>query len=94
MTAQPHQHRDREPGPADSPRRTSGPPPGGNTASGAGRHSRGERLACTAHEAARLASLSRVLRYDQMRRSNLVGVKAGRWRLLTCQHQLFPGIAS
>ena len=34
MTAQPCKHRDREPGPADSPRRTSGPPPEGTIAAG------------------------------------------------------------
>ena len=94
MTAQPREHRGREPGPADSPRRTSGPPPGGNTVGGAGRHSRGGWLTCPAYKTTRLADLFHVLLDDQMRRSNLVGVKAGRWRLITCQHQLFPGIAS
>jgi len=94
MTAQRCKRRDREPGPADSPRRTPGPPPGGNTAGGAGRGSRGGWLACSAHETTRLAGLSRVLLDDQMRRSNLVGVKGGKWRLISCQHQLFPGIAS
>jgi hypothetical protein len=94
MTAQPCRHRDRKPGRADSPRRTSGPLPEGNTAGDAGRHSRGGRLTCSAHETTRLVGLSRDLLHDQMRRSNLAGVKAGRWRPLTCQHQLFPGIAS
>ena len=98
MTAQPRQHRDREPGPADSPRRTSGPPPGGTIAAGtagrAGRDSHDGRLARSAHEAARLTGLSRDLLDDQVRRGNLAYVKFGRWRLLTCQHQLFPGIAS
>jgi hypothetical protein len=98
MTVQPRQHRDREPGAPYSPRRTSGPPPGGNIAAGTadrgGRDPHGGWLACSVHEATRLTSLPRVLLHDQMRRSNLVGVKAGRWRLLTCQNQLFPGIAS
>ena len=99
MTAQPRKHRDREPGPADSPRRTSGPPPEGNiaagTASRAGRDSHGGWLACSVHEAARLTGLSRDLLYDQMRLSNLACVKVGTWRLITCQHlQQFLGIAS
>ena len=99
MTAQPLKHRDREPGPADWPRRTSGPPPGGNIAAGtagrAGRDSHGGWLACSVHEAAWLAGLSRDLLDDQMRLSDLAYVKVGRRRLLTCQHlQLFPGIAS
>ena len=100
MTAQPRKHRDREPGPADSPRRTSGPPPSeGNiaagTASRAGRDSHGGWLACSVHEAARLTGLSRDLLYDQMRLSNLACVKVGTWRLITCQHlQQFLGIAS
>ena len=100
MTAQPRQHRDREPGPADSPRRTSGPPPpeddiAAGTASRAGRDSHGGWLACSVHEAARLTGLSRDLLYDQMRLSNLACVKVGTWRLITCQHlQQFPGIAS
>jgi len=94
MTAQPRQRHDREPGPADSPRRTPGPPPGGNTAGRAGWDSHGGRLACSAHEITRLAGLSRVLLDDQMRRSDLVAVKAGRWCLISCRHQLFPGIAS
>jgi hypothetical protein len=100
MTAQPRKHRDREPGPADSPRRTSGPPPpDGNTAAGtasrAGPDSHGGRLACSVHEAARLTGLSRGLLHDQMRLSNLACVKAGTWRLITCQHpQQLPGSAS
>ena len=92
MTAQPRKHRAREPGPADSPRRTSGPPPSeGNiaagTASRAGRHSHGGCLACSVQEAARLTSLSRDLLHDQMRLSNLTRVKVGTWRLITCQHR-------
>ena len=100
MTAQPGKHRDREPGPADSLRRTSGPPPSeGTIAAGtAGRadpYSHGGCLACSVQEAARLTGLSRVLLYDQMRLSNLTRVKVGTWRLITCQHlQQFLGIAS
>ena len=100
MTAQPGKHRDREPGPADSPRRTSGPPPSeGNiaagTASRARRHSHGGCLTYSVQEAARLTSLSRDLLHDQMRLSNLTRVKVGMWRLITCQHlQQFFGIAS
>ena len=46
-------------------------------------------------EAARLTGLSRDLLYDQMRLGNLAYVKAGRRRLITCQHlQQFLGIAS
>ena len=99
MTAQPRKHRDREPGPVDSPRRTAGPPLEGNiaagTASRTGRDSHGGWLACSVQEAARLTSLSRDLLYDQMRLSNLAHVKVGTWRLITCQHlQQFLGIAS
>ena len=82
MTAQPRKHRDREPGPADPPRRTSGPPPEGIIAAGtagrAGRDSHRGRLACSVHEAARLTGLSRNLLDDQMRLSNLACGKAGR----------------
>ena len=100
MTAQPRKHRDREPGPADSPRRTSRPPlPDGNIAAGtacrAGRDSHGEWLAYSVHETARLTGLSRDLLYDQMRLSKLACVKVGMWRLITCQQlQQFLGIAS
>jgi hypothetical protein len=100
MTAQPGKHRDREPGPADSLRRTSGPPPSeGNisagTASRAGRHSHGGCLTYSVQEAARLTGLSRVLLHDQMRLNNLACVKVGTWRLITCQHlQHFLGTAS
>ena len=100
MTAQPGKHRDREPGPADSLRRTSGPPPSeGNiaagTASRAGRHSHGGCPTYSVQEAARLTGLSRVLLHDQMRLSNLTRVKVGTWRLITCQHlQQFLGTAS
>ena len=91
-------HRDREPGPADSPR-TSGPPSEGNIAAGtarrAARDSHGGWLACSVDEAARLTGLSRDLLYDQMRLSNLACVKVGTWRLITCQHlQQFLGTAS
>ena len=100
MTAQPRKHRDREPGPADSPRRTSGPPPSegdiaAGTASRAGRDSHGGCLAYSVDEAARLTSLSRDLLHDQMRLGNLARVKVGTWRLITRQHlQQFLGIAS
>jgi len=99
MTAQPRRHRDREPGPAGSPRRTSGPPPEGidaaNTGGRAGRDSHGGRLAYSVDEAARLTGLSRDLLYDEMRRGNLASVKVGRRRLITRQHlQQFLGIAS
>jgi hypothetical protein len=99
MTAQPLKHADREPGPADWPRRTSGPPPGGNTAAGtadrAGRNPHGGRLACSVHETAWRAGLSRDLLDDQTRLSDLACVKVSTWRLLTCQLlQQFPGIVS
>jgi len=99
MTAQPRQHRDREPGPADSPRRTSGPSPEGgiaaDTASRAGQDSHGGWLACSVGEAARLTGRSRDLLDGQMWLSNLACVKVGRWRLITCQYlQQFLGIVS
>ena len=100
MTAQPRQHRDREPGPADcAPAHLRSAARRGSiaagTASRAGPDSHGGRLACSVHEAARLTGLSRDLLDDQMRHGNLACVKAGRRRLLTCQHLLlFPGIAS
>ena len=100
MTAQPRKHRDREPGPANLPRHTSGPPPPGDdiaagTASRASRDSHGKQLACSADEAARLTGLSRDLRYDQPRRGNLAYVKVGRRCLITHQHlQQFLGIGS
>jgi hypothetical protein len=100
MTAQPRQHRDRKPGPADSPRRTAGPPPpkddiAPGAASCAGRNSRGGRLAHSADEAARLTGPSRDLLYGQMRLGNLAYVKAGRRHLINLQHpQQFLGIAS
>ena len=99
MTAQPRRHRDREPGPAASPRRASGPPPeddiAAGTASRAGRDSHGGRLAYSADEAARLTGPSRELLYDQMRLGDLAYVKAGRRCLITRQHlQQFLGIAS
>ena len=100
MTAQPRKHRDREPGPADSPRRTSGPPPSeddiaAGTASRAGPDSHGGAWPAPSDEAARLTSPSRDLLHDQMRLSNLARVKVGRRRLITRQHlQQFLGIAS
>ena len=100
MTAQPRKHRDREPGPAASPRRASSPPPpeddiAAGTASRAGRDSHGGRLACSVDEAARLTSPSRDLLYGQMRLGDLAYVKVGRRCLITRQHlQQFLGIAS
>jgi hypothetical protein len=100
MIAQPRKHRDREPGPVDSPRRTAGPPPpegniAGGTASRAGRDSHGGCLTYSVQEAGRLTSVSRDLLYDQMRLSNLARVKVGTWCLITCQHlQQFLGTAS
>jgi hypothetical protein len=99
MTAQPRRHRDREPGPTDSPQRTPGPPTEDNiaadTADRAGQDSRSGWLAYAVREAARLTGLSRDLLDDQMRLSNPVRVKAGTRRLTTCQHlQQFPGIVS
>jgi hypothetical protein len=100
MTAQPRKHGDRDPGPADSPRRTPGPPPpedgiSADTAGRAGQDSHGGWLACAVREAARLTGLSRDLLHDQMRLSNLACVKVGAWQLITCPHrQQFPGIAS
>ena len=97
MTAQ---HRDREPGPAASPRRAPSPPPpeddiAAGTASRAGPDSHGGCLTCSVQEAARLTSLSRDPLYDQMRLSNLACVKVGTWRLVTCQYlQQFLGTAS
>jgi hypothetical protein len=53
-----------------------------------------ERLADSVGEAARLTGLSRVLLYDEMRRSHPPYVKVGR-RLITRQHlQEFLGVAS
>jgi len=91
MTAQPHRHRDQEPGPCDSPQRTSGPPPAeddvaAGTASRARRDSRSGRLACSVDEAARLTGLSRDLAYDQIRPGNLAYVKVGTWCLITRHH--------
>jgi hypothetical protein len=92
-------HRDRAPGPADSPRRTSGPPPEDDialdTASCAGRDSRGGRLAYSANGGVRLTGLSCELLYDQMRRGNLVYVEVARRCLITHQHmQRLLGIGS
>ena len=100
MTAQPCKHRDREPGPADSPRHTSSPPTheddiAAGTVSRAGRDSHGWRLAYFVDEAASLTGLSRDLLYYQMRRGNLAYADIGRRCLITRQHlQQFPGIAS
>jgi excisionase family DNA binding protein len=99
MTAQPRRHRDREPGPAASPRRASSPPPEDNIAAGtpsrAGRDSHGRRLAYFVDEAARVTGRSRDLLYDQKRRGNLAYVKVGMRCLITRQHlQQFLGIAS
>jgi len=99
MTAQPRKHRDREPGPADSPRSTAGPPLEGDIAPGAascaGRDSRGGRLAHSVDKVDCLTGLSRDLLYDQMRLGKLAYVKAGRRRLITRRHlQQFLGIAS
>jgi hypothetical protein len=99
MTVQARRHRDREPEPADSPRRTSGPPPEDDiapgTASRAGRDSRGGRLAYSANGAARSTGLSCELLYDQMRRGNLAYLKVARRCLITRQHmQRLLGIGS
>jgi len=99
MTTRPRPHHNRKPGPADVPRRTTGPvPPGGDTtaaASPAGQDPHGGRLAYSVDEAARLTGLSRDLLYDEMRRGNLTYIKVGRRRLITRQHlQQFLGIAS
>jgi hypothetical protein len=99
MTAQPCKHRDREPGPVDSPRRTAGPPLEGDIAPGAascaGRDSRGGRLAYSVDAAARLTGLSRDLLYDRMRLGNLAYIKLGRRCQTIRQHlQHFLGIAS
>ena len=100
MTAQPRQHRDREPGPAASPRRTSGPPPpedgiAADTAGRAGRDSHGGWLACSVDAAARLTGVSHGWLDDQARRGNPACLKVSTWRLITCQRlQQFPGIAS
>ena len=99
MTAQPRRHRDREPGPAASPRRASGPPPpeddiAAGTASRAGPDSH-SGLVSSVDEAARLTGPSRDLLYDQMRLGDLAHVKVGRRCLITRQHlQQFLGIAS
>ena len=99
MTAQPSQQRDREPGPAGSLRRTSGPLPpedgiAAETASRAGQDSHGGWLAHFVREVSRLTGLSRGLLDDQMRLSNLACVKAGAWRVITCRHlHSFPASA-
>ncbi len=99
MTVQPPgRHHDRKPGPAGSPRRTSGTASSGDDSAAASRadgDSQSGRLAYSVDEAARLTGLSRDLLYDEMRRGNLAYVKVGRRRLITRQHlQQFLGIAS
>ena len=100
MTAQPRKHRDREPGPAASPRRASGPPPpeddiAAGTASRAGRDSHSGPVSYSSDEAARLTGPSRDLLYGQMHLGDLAHVKVGRWCLITRHHlQQFLGIAS
>jgi hypothetical protein len=98
MTAQPRKHRDREPGPADSPRSTSGPPPeddiAAGTASRTGQDSHGRWLAYSVDKATRLTGLSRDLLYDQMRFGGPAYVKVGRRRPITHQQlQQYLGIA-
>ena len=98
MTAQPRKHRDREPGPAAPPRRTSDPPPGDDiaagTASRAGPDSHSER-AFSVDEATRLTGPSRNLLHEQMRLGNLAHLKVDRRQLITRQHlPHFLGIAS
>jgi excisionase family DNA binding protein len=99
VTTRPRQQRNREHGPADAPRPTSGAVPAdGDTtaaASQAGQDPHPGRLAYSIDEAARLTGLSRDLLYDEMRRGNLAYVKVGRRRLITRQHlNHFLGIAS
>ena len=100
MTAQLRKHRDWEPGPADSPRRASGPPPpdddiAAGTASRGGRDAHGGRLAYSADEAALLAGPSRDLLYGQMCLGNLAYVKVSRRCLITGRYlQQFLGITS
>jgi hypothetical protein len=100
MTAQPRKHRDREPGPVDSPRRTAGPPPpeddiAPGAASCAGRDSPGGRLAYSIDKVDCLTGLSHDLLYDQMRLGNLAYVKVARRCLITHQHiQRLLGIGS
>ena len=100
MTAQPRKHRDREPGPAVSLRRTAGPPPPEDdialgAASCAGRDSRGGRPAYTVNKVDCLTGLSCDLLYDQMRLGNLAYVMVARRYLITHQHmQRLLGIAS
>jgi excisionase family DNA binding protein len=96
MTAQSRQHHDREPEPANVPRRIPNPaPPGDDSAAAGSQDPHGGRLAYSVDEAARLTGLSRDLLYDEMRRGNLAYVKVGRRRLITRHHpQQFLGIAS
>ena len=96
MTAQ---HRDREPGPAASPRRAPSPPPpeddiAAGTASRAGPDSHSE-LVSSVDEATRLTGPSRSLLHEQMRLGNLARLKVDRRQLITRQHlPQFLGIAS
>jgi hypothetical protein len=75
MTAQPHRHHDRKPGPAGSPRHATQPAPADDDSTAAagpsGQDLQGGRLAYSVDEAARLTGLSRDLLYDEMRRGNL-----------------------
>jgi hypothetical protein len=94
MTAQPRKLRVLGPRPTDSPRRTSGPPPGDDSAAGTARYPGPDlhsgRLACSVDAAARLTGLSRDLQYDHRRHVNV-----GTRHLMTRQHrQQFPGTAS
>ena len=98
MTAQPRRHRDREPGPAAPPRRTSDPPPGDAIAAGtpsrAGPDSHSE-LASSVDEATRLTGPSRSQLHEQMRRGGLAHLNVDRRQLITRQHlPHFLGIAS
>ena len=89
MIAQPRKHHDREPQPADSPRRAPSPPSGdivAGTASRVGQRSHGRRLAYFVDKAVRLTGWPRDLLYDQMRLGYLASVNVGQRYLITCQH--------
>ena len=95
MTAQ---HRDREPGPAASPRRAPSPPPPENdiaagTASLAGPDSH-SGLVSSVDEVARLTNPSCDQLYGQMHLGDLAYVKVGRRCMITRHLQQFLGIAS
>jgi hypothetical protein len=95
MTAQPRRRRDREPGPAASPRRAPSRPAGhdivAGTASHVGLRPHSRQLANFVEKALRLIGLSRDLLCDQMRPRYLATVKVGRRNLIARQHlqQLF-----